>query len=140
MLPIQHKRDYARDFCAADKGYYFGQVAATTKNRQPHWANWTAYIRPLGLDPYLQGVRYTDFSFCVHVGTGQGGVGVSGGRCPGDAPEHPPPTQSGVSPTTSHLTCHAVTSGTIFRVRGEPGSRGTNPGKFLVPHSHLSHT
>jgi hypothetical protein len=34
-------------------------VAATTTNRQKHWANWTAYVRPLGLDPYLQGVRYT---------------------------------------------------------------------------------
>ncbi len=34
-------------------------MAATTKNQQTHWANWTAYVRPLGLDPYLQGVRYT---------------------------------------------------------------------------------
>jgi hypothetical protein len=59
MLPIQLKRDYARDFHAADEGYYFGRVAVTTKNRQTHWANWMAYVRPLGLDPYLQGVRYT---------------------------------------------------------------------------------
>ncbi len=59
MLPIQHHRDYARDFRAADEGYYLGRVAATTENRQTHWKNWTAYVRPLGLDPYLQGVRYT---------------------------------------------------------------------------------
>jgi hypothetical protein len=59
MLPIQHKRDYARDFCTADEGYYLGRVAATTTNWQKHWAKWTAYVRPLGLDPYLQGVRYT---------------------------------------------------------------------------------
>jgi hypothetical protein len=26
------------------------------------------------------------------------------------------------------------------RVRGEPGSRGTNPGKFLAPHQHPPHT
>ncbi len=34
-------------------------MAATTKNRQTRWANRTAYVWPLGLDPYLQGVRYT---------------------------------------------------------------------------------
>ena len=66
-------------------------------------------------------------------------MSVSGGGRPGDAPDHPPPTHGGVSyPTTSPLTCHTVTSGTTFRVRGEPGSRGTNPGKFLAPHSELS--
>ena len=67
MLPIQHKRDYARDFRAADEGYYLGRVAAFTKNWQTHWKHWTAYVRPLGLDPYLQGVRYTTK---VHVLTG----------------------------------------------------------------------
>jgi hypothetical protein len=46
-----------------------------------------------------------------------------------------PQSMGGVSPTTSPLTCHAVMSGTTFRVRGEPGSHGTNPGKFLAPHS-----
>jgi len=34
-------------------------VAATTNNRKTHWANWTKYVRPLGLDPYSQGVQYT---------------------------------------------------------------------------------
>lgn len=34
-------------------------MAATTNNRKTHWANWTKYVRPLGLDPYSQGVQYT---------------------------------------------------------------------------------
>ncbi len=34
-------------------------MAATTKNRALHWGHWTNYVRPLGLDPYLQGVGYT---------------------------------------------------------------------------------
>ena len=61
---------------------------------------------------------------------------MSGGWCPGDAPGPPAPDPGmGCLQQTSLLTCHAVTSGTTFRVRGEPGSRGTNPGKFLAPHS-----
>ncbi len=58
-LPVRHKSDYTRDFCTADEGYYAGRVAATTNNRKTHWANWTRYVRPLGLDPYLQGTEYT---------------------------------------------------------------------------------
>ena len=58
-IPLRHKGDYAHDFCAADEGYYAGRVAATTQNRKTHWANWNKYVRPLGLDPYLQGVQYT---------------------------------------------------------------------------------
>ena len=58
-LPIRHRSDYARDFRTADKGYYAGRVAATTDNRKTHWANWIRYVRPLGLDPYSQGVQYT---------------------------------------------------------------------------------
>ncbi len=42
-------------------------MAATTKNRATHWGHWTNYVRPLGLDPYLQGVGYTTR---VHVLTG----------------------------------------------------------------------
>ncbi len=34
-------------------------MAATTNNQKTHWANWTRYVRPLGLDPYSQGVQYT---------------------------------------------------------------------------------
>ena len=58
-LPFWFKSDYARDFRTADEGYYAGQVAATTQNRKTHWANWSKYARPLGLDPFVQGVEYT---------------------------------------------------------------------------------
>jgi len=34
-------------------------VAATTQNRKTHWTNWTSYVRPLGLDPFVQGIEYT---------------------------------------------------------------------------------
>jgi hypothetical protein len=47
------------DFCTADEGYHTGQVAATNQNGKTHWENWTKYVQPLGLDPFLQGVRYT---------------------------------------------------------------------------------
>jgi hypothetical protein len=66
-LPLHHKNDYARDFRLADEGYYAGQVAANTKNRTTHWGHWTNYVRPLGLDPYLQGIGYTTR---LHVLTG----------------------------------------------------------------------
>ncbi len=58
-LPFWLKSDYARDFRTADEGYYAGQVAATTQNRKTHWANWTRYVRPLVLDPFIQGIEYT---------------------------------------------------------------------------------
>ena len=58
-LPLEHKSDYAHDSCIADAGYYAGQVAATTQNKQTRWTNWTSYVRPLGLDPFVQGVNYT---------------------------------------------------------------------------------
>ena len=56
---LEHKSDYARDFCIADAGYYTGPVAATTQNRQTRCSNWTSYVRPLGLNPFIQGVDYT---------------------------------------------------------------------------------
>ncbi len=57
-LLVRIKGDYARNFRVADEGYYAGQVAATTQNRKTHWAYWTAYNRPLGLDPLIQGIEY----------------------------------------------------------------------------------
>jgi hypothetical protein len=57
-LPHRHRNDYACDFHTADEGYYAGRVAATTQNWKTHWGNWTKYVRPLGLGPFLQ-VRYT---------------------------------------------------------------------------------
>ena len=74
-LPPRHKSDYAPDFRTADEGYPAGRVAATTNNRKVHWANWKKYVRPLGMDPYLQGVQYTckvrvltGFTVQVHQG------------------------------------------------------------------------
>jgi hypothetical protein len=58
-LPIWHRNDYACDFHTADEGNYAGRVAATTQNWKTHWVNWTKYVQPLGLDPFLQGVWYT---------------------------------------------------------------------------------
>ncbi len=58
-LLVRIKGDYARNFRVADEGYYAGQVAATAQNRKTHWENWTAYVRPLGLDPLIQGIEYT---------------------------------------------------------------------------------
>ena len=58
-LPVWIKGDYTRNFRVADERYYAGQVAATTQNRKTHWANWTAYVRPLGLNPLIQGIEYT---------------------------------------------------------------------------------
>ncbi len=57
-IPILHRNDYTHDFCTADEGYYAGRVAATTQNQKTDWANWTKYVQPLRLDPFLQGVWY----------------------------------------------------------------------------------
>jgi hypothetical protein len=52
-LPIWHRNDYASDFRTAAEGYYAGRVAATIQNWKTHWANWTKYVQPLGLDLFL---------------------------------------------------------------------------------------
>jgi hypothetical protein len=79
-LPLHHKNDYARDFHLGNEEDYAGRVAATTKNRATHWGHWTNYVRPLGLDPYLQGVGYTTrvrvlTGFAAHVRHGAYGRG-----------------------------------------------------------------
>ncbi len=53
---------YASDFRIADKGFYSGQVVATTKGRETCWGLWAAYVAPMGVDPFLQ-----DTSFSVRV-------------------------------------------------------------------------
>ncbi len=57
-LPHRTSTRYASDFRIADVGFFDGRVASTTKKRKLWWTYWTAYVRPLGLDPYLQGVTY----------------------------------------------------------------------------------
>ena len=41
-------------FRAADAAFVSGRVAATSKNRDTQYANWCAFVRPLGVDPSLQ--------------------------------------------------------------------------------------
>lgn len=55
-------------------------MAATTKSRESHWRNWTSYVQPLGVDPYLQGTTYTDgvrslTGFAARVRVGGFGTG-----------------------------------------------------------------
>ena len=59
-LPFELKNCCAVDFYLADEGYYTGQVAATSKARKSYWDHWNAYVRPLGVDPYLQDAPYID--------------------------------------------------------------------------------
>ena len=59
-LPFELKNCYASDFYLADEGYYAGRVAATSKARKSYWDHWNAYVRPLGMDPYLQDAPYID--------------------------------------------------------------------------------
>jgi hypothetical protein len=46
------------DFAAADAAYFAERVIATAKCRKSHWEHWHAYIKPLGLDPYLQNTPF----------------------------------------------------------------------------------
>ena len=57
-LPSYIQYQYARDFATADADFFNGRVAQTTKNRATCWSNWCSYVRPLGVDPYLQGESY----------------------------------------------------------------------------------
>jgi hypothetical protein len=73
-LPIQYKDCYDSDIC----GYYNGRVAATAQNWKTRWNNRTEYVKPMGLDPYLQEIPYTEH-VCVLTGFAaqvqQGGFG-----------------------------------------------------------------
>jgi len=66
-------------------------------------------------------------------------MSVSGGGRPGDAPDRPPPTHGwGVLSNNLPSDLSHSDEWDDFSSQGEPGSRGTNPGKFLAPHSELS--
>ncbi len=58
-LPNSLRCCYAHDFDIADKAFFAGRVAATTKNWVTNWNYWTQYVTPLGLDPYLQDTPFT---------------------------------------------------------------------------------
>jgi len=40
-------------------------VATTSQNRAVHWRNWVSYVRPLGVDPLLQGTPYSTQVRCL---------------------------------------------------------------------------
>jgi hypothetical protein len=49
---------YEGDFHLADDAFYNRQVEEATAKRDVAWRHWTAYVSPLGLDPYLQNAPY----------------------------------------------------------------------------------
>ena len=64
-LPPLFKNSYARDFSAADEGFRHGRVATTAQTRTVHWRNWISYVRPLGVDPFLQGTPHSTQVRCL---------------------------------------------------------------------------
>jgi hypothetical protein len=50
---------YASDFRTADDGFHTGQVAATTKGWETCRTLWSAYVAPMGVDPFLQDTPFT---------------------------------------------------------------------------------
>lgn len=57
-LPPFLRHRYKTDFSAADAAFFDGRLASTTDAREKYWKYWTAYVAPLGLDPYLQETTY----------------------------------------------------------------------------------
>ncbi len=58
-LPSYLRGWYASDFRTADDGFHTGRVAATTKGQETCWARWSAYVAPMGVDPFLQDTPFT---------------------------------------------------------------------------------
>ena len=62
-------------FSAADAAFRNGQVALTQKGRKTEWRNWCSFVRPLGVEPWLQDAMYqqrvrylTGFASCIRLG------------------------------------------------------------------------
>ena len=51
---------YARDFRAANDGFFHGRVEATTRNREVYWQHWATFASAVGMDPYLLSVPFQD--------------------------------------------------------------------------------
>ena len=55
---------YESDFRTADEYFNFGRVEATANSRDVHWQSRSSYVKPVGVDPFLQetpyqqGIRY----------------------------------------------------------------------------------
>ncbi|KAL3793071.1 hypothetical protein HJC23_003079 [Cyclotella cryptica] len=77
-LPNQNSWNLFRLSCAAS--FYSGRVATSTKSRESHWARWETLVRPVGVDPFLQGASYVDrvrllTGFAAYVRSGDAGRG-----------------------------------------------------------------
>lgn len=53
-LPPFLRHRYEADFRLADEAFLSGRLASTSATRNKYWSRWTAYVAPLGVDPYLQ--------------------------------------------------------------------------------------
>jgi hypothetical protein len=56
---------YARDFRLADEAFRSGRLEATSNKREMRWKNWCAYVKHLGVDPYLQQTPYSKRVRCL---------------------------------------------------------------------------
>jgi hypothetical protein len=61
----QLRSGYACDFRLADEAFHAGCLEATANKREMHWPNWCAYVKHLGVDPYLQHVPYPTQVRCL---------------------------------------------------------------------------
>jgi hypothetical protein len=64
-LPPELKSGYARDFHAAEEAFQSGRVAQTTRNRGSCWDHWYSYVKPMGVDPYLQTTPFGPCCWCL---------------------------------------------------------------------------
>ena len=67
LLPDFIKTYYDGDFLTADWGIVNRRREVTTTNWEKYWNHWKEYVRPAGVDPYLEG---TPFQQKVHVTNG----------------------------------------------------------------------
>ncbi len=64
-LPPELRAGYARDFHLADTAFQAGRVEATSKIRETRWRNWCTYVKPLGVDPFLDGTPFQTRVRCL---------------------------------------------------------------------------
>jgi hypothetical protein len=79
-LPPELQSGYARDFYTVNAAFRARRVAQTTKNWEPRWEHWRSYIKPLGVDPYLQATLFQQrvqylTGFAARVQSGYNGKG-----------------------------------------------------------------
>ncbi len=56
---------FSGDFNLADEAFRAGRLEATSKGRATHWQNWCTYVRPMGVDLYLQQAPFTKSVRCL---------------------------------------------------------------------------